>query len=59
MAEVDLDRTGQPLYVLDPIDDDVLSRLNSIREKPGRQLGPPVQSKYDPEPWKLLQAESQ
>jgi len=58
-AEIDLDRAGVPLYLLDPADDDVLDRFKAIRMKPGPQLGPTVQSKYDPEPWKLLRAESQ
>jgi len=58
-AEIDLDRAGVPLYILDPSDDDVLDRFKAIRMKPGPQLGPSVQSKYDPQPWMLHRAESQ
>ena len=42
-----------------PGDEDVLDRFKAIRMKPGPQLGPSVQSKYDPQPWMLHRAESQ
>jgi hypothetical protein len=56
---VDLDPSREPVFVLQPIDDLVRERLDEAQIRIGAQVGPEIQSKYDPEPWRLRKAEPQ
>ena len=47
------------LYVLQPVDSQVLVKLDQLGLKVGPQIEPDIQSKLDPEPWRLCRAESQ
>lgn len=47
------------VYVLEPLDQPVRDKLNTLGLKVGAQIGPEIQSKTDPEPWRLRRAEPQ
>src|SRR6185312_17098232 len=55
---VDIDPGRQPVFILQPIDDLVQQRLDELQIRVGAQVGPEIQSKFDPEPWRLRKAES-
>jgi hypothetical protein len=56
---VDLDPNRESVFVLEPIDDMVRQRLDQLQIRLGGQVGPDIESKFDPEPWQLRKAESQ
>jgi hypothetical protein len=56
---VDLDPSRASVFVLQPIDDLVRQRLDALSVRIGAQVGPDVQSKFDPDPWRLRKAEPQ
>jgi len=46
-------------YLLEPVEDVVRQKLDSINGRVGAQIGPAIQSRYDPEPWRLRRTEPQ
>jgi hypothetical protein len=57
--QVDLDPGGEPVFILQPVDDLVRQRMDELQIRIGAPVGPDIQSKHDPEPWRLRKAESQ
>lgn len=56
---VDLDPSRARVFVLQPIDELVRQRLDALPVRIGAQVGPNVESKFDPEPWRLRKVEPQ
>jgi hypothetical protein len=47
------------VFLLEPAEEGVLKKLDDVNGRPGPQVGPTIQSRYDPEPWRLRRAEPQ